>query len=255
MKHLVVAVSPDSSLELLGQHADVILVDKQPAPALTTPYDTLYIRSHFGTPSMQPQQFRREIENLAAKAKRINPDIRFIDDTDTVDKILIAEDKWRQYTTYKDFMPLTQLLNDELGQHDLKHPIYKKRLSSRSTGVTWDRENVMGAPDDWIIQESITILEELRIYVIHGKVHPTGVVRQSMTSQQPTQGVRARDLEQDELDFSLAISKQARGMDLMGLDVARSINGDLYLLEVNRSPGFAVFATLTGDNLADLLYS
>lgn len=255
MKHLVVAVSPDSSLELLGSFADIIVLDKEQLPANMPHYDTLYIRSHFGQPTLLPQNFRTEIEIIVQQAKQKNPDIKFIDNADTVDKILAAEDKWQQYETFSDFMPKTQLLNDELITTSFKRPVFKNRLSSRGNGVTWNREEITSFTGDWIIQESINIAEELRIYVICSEVYPTGAVRQSKTSEQSTQAVDSRHLTQNEIDFSLRIARQTTGMDIIGLDIARSLDGRLYLMEANRSPGFATFAKLTGVNLAGLLYN
>src|ERR1700744_354368 len=140
MKHLVVAVSPDSSLELLRAFADIIVLDKDSLPTSMPRYDTLYIRSHFGQPATLPQVFRAEIEDIVRQATRENPDIKFIDGTDTVDKILAVEDKWLQYKTFGDFMPRTELFNDESPIAHFNRPVFKKRLSSHGNGVTWDRE-------------------------------------------------------------------------------------------------------------------
>lgn len=254
MKHLVVAVSPDSSLELLGYFADIIVLDKEPLPTSMPLYDTLYIRSHFGQPTTLPQNFHTEIKDLVQQAKQENPDIKFIDDADTVDKILAFEDKWLQYKTFSDFMPKTQLLDDELNIASFERPVFKNRLSSRGNGVTWNIEKVTSFAGDWIIQESLDIAEELRVYMIRGEVYPIGAVRQSMTSEQNTQAVGSCHLTQGEIDFSLKISRQAHSMDIVGLDIARTSDGKLCLMEVNRSPGFAAFAKLTGVNLASLLY-
>lgn len=254
MKHLVVAVSPDSSLELLGLFADVIVLDKEPVPTKVSNYDTLYIRSHFGQPSTLPQNFRAEIEDLVQHAKQKNPDIKFIDGTDTVDKILSAEDKWLQYKTFGNFMPKTELLSNELDISQFERPVFKNRLSSHGNGVTWNIEKVTKPTEDWLVQESLDIVEELRVYVIRGEVYPVGAVRQSKTLEQSTQAVDSRHLTQDEIDFSLDVGRQAAGMDIIGLDIARTSDGKLYLMEVNRSPGFAKFEELTGVNLASILY-
>lgn len=254
MKHLVVAVSPDSSLELLGSFADIIVLDKEPLPTSLPCYATLYIRSHFGQPATLPQNFRTEIIDLVQQVKQVNPDIKFIDDVDTVDKILAFENKWLQYKTFSDFMPKTQLLDDKLNIASFERPVFKNRLSSRGNGVTWNIENITSFAGDWIIQESLIIAEELRVYVIHGKVYPIGAIRQSMTLEHNTQAVGFRHLTPGEIDFALKISRQAHTMDIIGLDIARTSDEKLYLMEVNRSPGFAAFAKFTGVNLASLLY-
>lgn len=254
MKHLVIAVSPDSSLELLGTFADIVVLDKGPLPTNMPRYDTLYIRSHFGQPSLLPQNFRAEIENLVEQAKQQNPDIKFIDGVDTVDKVLSTEDKWLQYKTFGDFMPKTRLLGNELDISNFERPVFKNRLSSHGNGVTWDIEKATKSTEDWLVQDSLDISEELRVYVIRGKVYPIGAIRRSKTSAQNTQAVDSRHLTQEEIDFSLKIGTQAPSMDIIGLDIARTSDGKLYLMEANRSPGFAVFAKLTGVNLASFLY-
>jgi hypothetical protein len=69
-------------------------------------YETLYIRSHFGKLSTLPQVFRSQIDDIVNQAKRMNPGITFIDNTDSVDKILATEDKWQQYEIFNKFIPI-----------------------------------------------------------------------------------------------------------------------------------------------------
>lgn len=255
MKNLVIAVSPDSSLRLLGEFADIIVLDKAPLPSHMPFYETLYIRSHFGQPSTLPQVFRAEIDDIVRRAERRNPSIRFIDEMYSVDEIVAVEDKWQQYTIFSDYMPLTKLLNDSLDVSGFERPVFKKRLSSRGNGVTWDIHETTSPREDWLIQESLNIVEELRAYVINGDVYPVGAVRQSKSAnQQSTQAVSARPLLPDEVDFSLAISQRVANMDMLGLDIARVSGGKLYLMEMNRSPGFGKFTELTHINLASVLY-
>ena len=254
MKNLVITVSPESSVDLLKSFADVIVLDKESVPNKLPFYETLYIRSHFGHPSTLPEVFRSEIEDVANRAKQENPNIRFIDGTDTVDSVMDFEDKWNQYETFSSFMPKTELLNNDLDVSGFDRPVFKNRFSSHGNGVTWDLEETTIPRQDWLIQESLDINEELRIYVINGKVYPIGAVRQSKTLDQNTQALDVRPLESDEIDFSSKIGQQAPSMNIIGLDIARNSDGKLYLMEVNRSPGFGKFAELAGINLASLLY-
>lgn len=254
MKNLVITVSLESSIDLLKSYADIIVLDKEPIPDELPAYKTLYIRSHFGHPSTLPEMFRSEIEDIVKRVKRQNPTVRIIDDTDTVDKVMQIEDKWRQYEIFSSFMPKTKLLNSRLDLSGFNRPIFKHRFSSHGNGVTWDVQETTSPRRNWLIQESIDINEELRIYVINSKVYPIGAVRQSKTSDQNTQAVDSRTLESDEVNFSTRIGQHAPSMDIIGLDIARDSNGELYLMEVNRSPGFGKFAALTGINLASFLY-
>ncbi len=254
MKNLVITVSPESSIDLLKLFADIIVLDKEPAPTNLPFYETLYIRSHFGHPSTLPEVFRSKIEAIVQLAKHENPDIKFVDNINSVDKIMRAEDKWNQYKIFSNFMPNTELLNDDLDVSGFVHPVFKKRFSSHGNGVTWNIDETTVPRKDWLVQESLDINEELRVYVINTNVYPVGAIRQSKTADKSTQAVDSRTLVQDEIKFSSQISKQAPNLDIIGLDIARTSGGKLYLMEVNRSPGFGKFAELTGINLASILY-
>lgn len=254
MKNLVLAVSPDSSLELLKRYADILILDKDFDEVVDSHYDTVYIRSHFSQLSTMPQNFRKEINDVVQRTKDTNHKIKFIDDMDNVDAIVAFEDKWQQYITFGKFMARTEILDSHTDMSSYERPIYKNRLSSRGSGVTWDRQKTVEAINGWIVQESLDIREELRIYIILGEVYSIGAVKQSMTEENGAQSVDSRGLAKDEIDFSARIIQQFPSLDIAGIDIARTIDGDLFLLEVNRSPGFAKFYDLTGINLADKLY-
>lgn len=254
MKNLVIAVSPDSSLELLGSFADIVVLDKDSGFDDTASYDSVYIRSHFGQLSTLPQNFRGEIDEIVQHAKVKNPNVLFVDGIDTVDTILAFEDKWNQYARFEQFMPRTELYNDSTDVSTFTRPIFKKRLSSRGVGVTWNKNKADPSTSEWLIQESLEITEELRIYVICGEVHPTGAIKQSMDEGGRSQAIEARSLISDELESALSVAKQTPELDIIGLDLARTDKGTLRLMEVNRSPGFAKFEDLAGINLASILY-
>lgn len=253
MKHLVISVSKDSSLELLGKYADVIVLDKDSLPTTLKDYKSVYIRSHFSTPELIPQKYRVEIEHLVRLAVAQNPMVEFIDNMSTVDEIVSFEDKWQQYEVFTEFMPATMLLSNA-GVADFARPIYKKRLSSRGKGVTWNEDEVVGALEDWIVQESLDIVEEIRIYVIKNRVYDIGAIRYSMTDEQKTHPVDSRKLNLDEIQFAAKVSSKVPELDFIGLDIARTADNELFLMEVNRSPGFGSFEKLTGENLADNIY-
>lgn len=254
MNHLVVSVSPDSSLDLLAKFADIILLDSDQLSLDLVRYNSLYIRSHFGQSETLPQKYTDQINTIVRSVRTANPDIKIIDGADSVAKIVEFEDKWRQYEKFDDLMPKTRLLDDVTDLTEFARPVFKKRLSSRGSGVTWDTANVLRPTADWIIQESLDIIEELRIYIINSEVYPIGAVRQSQTTTQNAHAISSRHLTQDEINFAMQVSSKAQGMDILGLDIARTRNGKLHLLEANRSPGFAVFEKLTGTNLASFLY-
>ncbi|OGL23620.1 hypothetical protein A2791_02150 [Candidatus Saccharibacteria bacterium RIFCSPHIGHO2_01_FULL_46_30] len=254
MNHLVIAVSADSSLELLGKYADVIILDKDPMPTKLKYYESVYIRSHFSTPELSPQNYRSEIEDPISRAVAENENVKFIDHMDTIDAIIEFEDKWHQYQKFSEFMPPTKLLSDNNSPANFTRPVYKKRLSSRGNGVTWNITGVSGDPTDWIIQETLNIAEEIRVYTIDGKVHSVGAIRRSMSNEQKTLALNHRELVENEIQFASKVAAKTPSLDILGLDIARTENGELFLMEVNRSPGFGAFEKLTGVNLADFLY-
>lgn len=254
MKHLVIGVSAESSLELLGSFADIVELDKGVVAGQDVAYDTVYIRSHFSKPSLSPEYFRSEIEALVQRAKNNNPHVRFVDGMDTVDAILAFEDKWHQYKLFGSFMPRTEEYDERTDVASFIRPIYKNRVSSNGAGVTWDAIKAVRSNNQWIIQESLNIQEELRIYILFGEVYPVGAVRRTMTEGQKAQAIDFRTLTEDEMSFSLNVLKQAPSLDVVGIDIARTADGTLSLMEVNRSPGFAKFEELTGINLASVIY-
>lgn len=253
MNHIAITVSAESSVNLLSKHADIVLLDQAIDPDALSIYKSIYVRSHFSTVELQPQNFRDTITAIVCQARSLNPNIHVIDGMDTVEKIVGFEDKWNQYQIYSDFMPQTRVLNTHIDSNNHKF-IYKKRLSSRGLGVTTNLSEVTGLVNEWIVQEKLDIDEEVRIYVIRGKVYPMGAVRSSMTTNQKTISVNARELNNDEISFASAIGQRSNELDMIGLDVARTSDGTLQLMEANRSPGFGAFAELTGVNLADVLY-
>ena len=255
MKNLVITVSLDSSINLLQNFADIITLDnKNVTHPIEGAYDTAYIRSHFSRPSMSPQSFRSEIEALANRLIDLNPDVKFIDSMDTVDSIISFEDKWLQSRIFSMFMPRTELYNHSSNTLSFSNPVYKCRLSSRGVGVTWDKKEADDSTENWIVQESINIDEELRVYVINNEVHDVGVVRQNKTPQQKVRAISTRKLQDDEINFVLSVMNKAPDLDFVGLDIVRTSEGDLSLIEVNRSPGFAKFSELSGVNIASALY-
>ena len=254
MKNLVIAVSPDSSLELLQPFADILVLDKRLIDYGDKFYETVYIRSHFSQQSTSPENFRNEIDRIVQQVKAKNLNVKFIDNVDNVDTIVAFEDKWLQYVTFAKFMPRTEIYSNNISTSSFVRPVFKNRLSSRGSGVTWDKDKVSRLRSDWIVQESLEIQEELRVYIIRDEVYPVGVVKQSMTEGSKAQGLSSRSLRYDEISFLTNIIKQVPKLEFVGIDIARSTNGGLNLIEVNRSPGFARFFDLTGVNLAHQLY-
>lgn len=255
MDNLVITVSLDSSIVLLENYADVIVLDKGSPLSITKKYKTAYIRSHFSTPGYTPQDFHNEIDNLAHQARRLNLGVEFIDSMLDTDEIVHFEDKLSQYQLFGDYMPRTEAYNQNTDTLSFARPVFKKRLSSRGRDVTWDITKADSSASKWLVQESLDISQELRVYIIRGKVYPTAAVRQHMTEGAAMQTISSRELTEDERAFAAKIAAKCPDLDMVGLDIAAVTDGRFHLMEANRSPGFAKFYMLTGINLASLLYN
>ena len=254
MKHLVLTVTPDSSIQLLKEYADVVILDDVPQFKAQY-YDTIYIRSHFATPGLAPQDFQVQIESIVKQLLAINPHIRAIDQMSTVEQIVTFEDKFNQYELFSGFFPKTLLYQNPSDIAQFARPIYKKRVSSRGAGVTWDQNVASSESNEWLIQESLDIDEELRVYVIRGLVHPVAAVHKSLTATQRVEVSNSRALTEKEIEYASQLMQQAPQIDIAGIDIARTKDGSYWVMEVNRSPGFAKFFQSTGSNLAEKLYT
>ncbi len=254
MTNLVVTISTESSLSLFQPHADIVLLDKYDTIQESNIYDTVYIRSHFSQPSTTPQRFSEQINDIIGRVRTINPGVRIIDGMQSSDEIVAFEDKWHQYSSFASFMPHTEQYEADMSLQQFVRPIFKNRLSSMSKGVTWNEQEIGYDSGNWIVQESIDIAEELRIYSICGEIYPDAAVRQSKTLEHGTEAMAVRHLNQDETKFAGEIMRHVPKLDFVGLDIVRTKDGKFLLIEMNRSPGFAKFAKLSGVNLARILY-
>ena len=250
MKNLVVTTSSDLSIPELGKFADVFLLDKDDyGGGLVSKYDTLYIRSQFNRPELMPQVFESEIDTIGREAR--DHGLYIVDDTYSLQQILDFEDKWLQYKKLAKFMPETELLSETDGADG--QFLYKKRLSSRATGIVWQVEDIYGEKSDWIRQDRQDIRQELRVFVVCGQVCPTASIRSSKTENTEVKVAGFRELDSEELEFAMRVAESIPEIDFAGLDIIIT-EGGLKLIEVNRSPIFSSFTRDTGVNLASELY-
>ncbi len=82
----------------------------------------------------------------------------------------------------------------------------------------WDINKVVGSQNDWIVQKSLDIAQELRVYVIYGNVYPVGTIRQSMSMTQKAQAVSFRELTLDEIEFASKVWQVVPYLDMVGHD-------------------------------------
>jgi hypothetical protein len=200
----------------------------------------VYIRDPFNTGQLSVQDITPRIERIS----QMHPDAYYVDRADTIDKVLI-EDKWRQYESWKKWMPMTQLGGEKSSLSG--QLIAKKRISARSRDILFEFEPSK-LTTEWIVQEMLAIDEEFRVYVLLGKPVRQVSIRRSRRPGQTTKVTGLRQLSDTESDFVQKITAEMNWFDLVGLDIAITAGG-LKLIEVNRSPQLKRYNELSCDNL------
>jgi len=170
-------------------------------------------------------------------------------DSISSNKDIYFEDKLLQYTQFGEFMPKTKLLSNMDNKIE-KDYIIKKRISSRSSGIFFNKKDLLGKCfDDYIVQEKILIEKEYRVYCIFDEILEDVSIKQSKTEFVKTDVVGAEKINLKLKKFVKRIIAKNK-FDLIGLDIAFS-QGKYFLIEINRSPQFKAFFTQTGINLAE----
>ena len=200
-------------------------------PVYNGKYDIVYFRDPFNDEEVTQDSIMRSLTDVRGT--------RSIDKINTYAQTLSFEDKYNQYQTYSDLMPLTFLPSECVfvkGKH-----LAKKRISQRSKDVLFDINNVP-ISDDWIFQEIVDIAEELRVYIVFGHIIQQASIKSSKINGK-VKIIGKRDLNARELSFCQKISERSK-LDFIGVDIAVLRNGEIVLIEVNRSPQFKKYLEL-----------
>lgn len=208
------------------------------------PFDVIYIRDPFNNPKLSMSMIRGKLQLLY----QLQSHAYYIDHANLSEHIFF-EDKWLQYETLGEYMPVTThaMANTFVnGQH-----IAKKRLSSRSRDIIFTADAVP-LSHDWIIQDRLNIQEELRVYVVKGAILKLATIKASKSPQSKTKVIGTRELQKAEYEFAEAVFKKIQWLDFAGFDIALTDEG-LKMLEVNRSPQFVRYNEAIGSNLANNL--
>jgi glutathione synthase/RimK-type ligase-like ATP-grasp enzyme len=205
-------------------------------------FDVIYVRDPFNTARLTIEAIAPKIELIKTR----HPRAYYIDQVDDIEGVLI-EDKWRQYQRWGEWMPDTYLGGEPA---DIAGPaIAKKRISARSRDILFDVQ-----PSDlsaeWILQERLTIVEELRVYVLFGNPVTYAAKRRSKGLNQTTKVTGVHVLTEDEMTFARELAGRMKEYDFLGLDIATTPEGPR-LIEVNRSPQFKRYNKLSGSNLVE----
>jgi len=250
MSNLVVTTKIDLELNQFRNQATVLLLEdfaESWGEIQNSNFDTIYLRSHFSEKSTMPNNFAKEFsiinETFTGKAY-------FVDNISSLNSIEDFEDKYNQANLFKPFLPQTWRADQAPDRDDL---IYKKRLSSCASGISFNRDGITDL-ENWIAQHRINIQQELRVYVICGDIISTASIKNSKTESQKVKVVDTRSLCSTEFQFIKNIMDKMPEIDFAGIDIAVTPDG-LKLIEINRSPAFSSFLSITGLDLADELYS
>ena len=97
------------------------------------------------------------------------------------------------------------------------------------------------------------IQEELRVYAIFGNPVEQATIKTSKSPESKVKVVGKRQLTEKEKDICKKIAVLS-GLDFIGIDLAVLKNGELKLIEVNRSPQFKRFVEMYGESpLSEIL--
>ena len=200
----------------------------------TNTYDVVYFRDPFNDKNLITQ--KEEMDSLIRRFKNS----KIIDSTLSYQDMIDTEDKLNQYKIYGDFMPKTFLPSNT--QFVPGEYIAKKRISQRAKDIIFEIDHPLN--DDWIYQELLEIKEELRVYAVFKR--PQATIKTSKAFGK-VKVIGGRKLKNEEIKFAEEIAKMS-SLDFIGMDIAVLKNGNLKLIEVNRSPQFKRFAELYGED-------
>lgn len=240
----VVTTSADSSVEYFPPEFAIYAYDRI-IPEDLKNKEIIYFRDPFNTGIYNLDTIAEKIATVVES----NPGAYYVDDIQSLTDILI-EDKWRQYSLLKEYMPRTKLLESPSEIND--STIAKKRISARARGIAFHPNEVKGDVGDYVLQERMTIHHEYRVYVVCGKVQPIVGQRSSKTATSKVKVLGLENLTSDIKLFSESISSKVPKLDFFGLDIAVTDEG-LKLIELNRSPQFGRYGMLGGGDLINHL--
>lgn len=152
------------------------------------------------------------------------------------------EDKYCQFMKHSGYIPNAFLTSDGTflnGKH-----LAKKRISQHAKDICFNEANF---DDDYIIQDSMDIQEELRVYVIFNNLVEQATIKTSKSPDSKVKVIGKRHLTEKEKAICKKIAALS-GLDFIGIDLAILKNGELKLIEANRSPQFKRFVELYGES-------
>ena len=243
MKKIIITTRKDTSAEIFRKNGwGVFLYDSINNSIFEQKNNIVYYRDPFNDVSYKPNE--QKINTLMNKLNCL----RSIDNIGSFKDLVSIEDKWLQAKKYEKYMPKTKLfsqINFIPGKH-----ITKKRISQRAKDILFELNN-QELDDNWIVQELLAIEEELRVYAVFGDVVPEATIKTSKQNGK-VKVAGGRRLKADEIEVCESIAKIS-GLDFIGIDLAILKNGEVKMLEVNRSPQFSRFVEIFGEKPLEII--
>ena len=213
----------------------------------------------------------RAISSSSAEAKKLAADalslhLKIVDEKIALGK---ARNKYQNYMLFKEnklFVPATILLSEikEKGFQDFEGEeiVVKDIRGKRGIDVHKCMKSELptlipklNAKKDYMLQEFVKIEKEFRVFVVGKKV--LGAIEKKSDSwlKNIFQGAKAKKAKLNaELKAAVLIAVKSVGTEIAGVDAAITSKG-IFILEVNRSPGFQAFEQSTGINVAGEILS
>ncbi|MEA2056303.1 MAG: hypothetical protein U9O78_01110 [Patescibacteria group bacterium] len=216
-------------------------------------YDLIFLRNAY-----RPHLFKKKIQTIIKKLS--TNDSPIIDGVESWENYVQHLDKWYHYQILgEEFFPFSTK-SRLVAFKQIDQYVAKKPRSSRSKGVYIDLDNKK-VYKGCMFQKKIDIDKEMRIIYCNDQVLEKGVYKRSKKTDQTRVKVQeAFSLDEKLIRYTQAImSKYKKSLNfssknLFGLDIALDKKGDLFLIEINRSPIVQTYYDKTKINVFEKLF-
>lgn len=152
---------------------------------------------------------------------------------------------------------------DDLSKKTLNFPLISKPVMGRhGEGIIVHKnlkslqKEIMKTEENLLIQKFLDIETEYRIFVVGdkaiGAVEKKAAPGKKIANYAAGASFIATDLQQDFLAEAVRLC-QIQGINIGGVDIAKTKTGEHYILEINRCPEFKAFSEATGVNVAEYI--
>ncbi len=150
--------------------------------------------------------------------------------------------------------------DDEVSHKELAFPLISKPVTGRhGEGIIIHQDleslekEIADTEENLLVQKFLEIQSEYRIFVVGdkalGAVEKKAAPGKQIANYAAGAEFNSVELPQKFLDEAVNLC-QTQGIDIGGVDVAKTKTGEHYILEINRCPEFKAFSTATGIDVA-----